>query len=409
MFDRARAVLPGGVNSPARAWGSVDGEPVFARKGSGQYLYAEDGRTYVDYCMSWGPLILGHAHPAVLAAVSDAVADGLSFGMPTRRETEFAELVCEIVPSLEKVRFVSSGTEAAMTAIRLARGATGRDRIVKFDGCYHGHSDSLLVQAGSGVTGLPQSSSAGIPQGVVRHTYSLPYNDLAAVRSVVEDCGGELAAIIVEPVAGNMGVVPPAEGFLEGLRALASQCGALLVFDEVMTGFRVSLGGAQELYGVLPDITVLGKIIGGGMPVGAVGGSAAVMDCLAPLGQVYQAGTLSGNPVAMAAGLATVRWLRDNRSVYRELADRTETLCRRLPGTVNRVGSMFTAFCTDAPVANAAAARAQDGELFRRRHAALLAAGVYIPPSMFEASFLSICHRQNDLDQLAETCLHHAP
>jgi glutamate-1-semialdehyde 2,1-aminomutase len=405
LFRRARALIPGGVNSPVRAWKSVGGgEPFFARRGEGAYLEDTEGRRYVDWVMSWGPLVFGHADPEIVEAVQDAAADGTTFGAPTEREVELAEEIVDAVPSIEKVRLVSSGTEASMSAIRLARGATRRDRILKFAGCYHGHADSLLAEAGSGLATLGLPSSPGVPQGAASDTIVTPYNDVDAAAAAVERFGEGLAAVIVEPVAGNMGVVPPEPGFLEALRALCDASGALLVFDEVITGFRVARGGAQEVYGVTPDLTILGKIAGGGLPLAAFGGRADVMDELAPAGPVYQAGTLSGNPLATAAALVVLRRLRDSE-VYRRLDETAGSLEEglSLPGlTVQRVGAMLTVFCHDGPVRSFADAQQSDteryGELFRH----LLERGVYVAPSQFEAMFVSTAHGPAEVERTIE-------
>jgi glutamate-1-semialdehyde 2,1-aminomutase len=405
LFRRARALIPGGVNSPVRAWKSVGGgEPFFARRGEGAYLEDTEGRRYVDWVMSWGPLVFGHADPEIVEAVQDAAADGTTFGVPTEREVELAEEIVDAVPSIEKVRLVSSGTEASMSAIRLARGATRRDRILKFAGCYHGHADSLLAEAGSGLATLGLPSSPGVPQGAASDTIVTPYNDVDAAAAAVQRFGEGLAAVIVEPVAGNMGVVPPEPGFLEALRALCDASGALLVFDEVITGFRVARGGAQEVYGVTPDLTILGKIAGGGLPLAAFGGRADVMDELAPAGPVYQAGTLSGNPLATAAALVVLRRLRDSE-VYRRLDETAGSLEEglSLPGlTVQRVGAMLTAFCHDGPVRSFADAQQSDteryGELFRH----LLERGVYVAPSQFEAMFVSTAHGPAEVERTVE-------
>jgi glutamate-1-semialdehyde 2,1-aminomutase len=388
-----------------RAWKAVSaGEPFFARRGEGAYLEDTEGRRYVDWVMSWGPLVFGHADPEIVEAVQEAAADGTTFGTPTEREVELAEEIVDAVPSVEKVRLVSSGTEAAMSAIRLARGATRRDRILKFAGCYHGHADALLAEAGSGLATLGLPSTPGVPRGAAGDTVVTAYNDADAAAAAVERYGEGLAAVIVEPVAGNMGVVPPAPGFLEALRALCDASGALLVFDEVITGFRVARGGAQELYGVTPDLTVLGKIAGGGLPLAAFGGRAEVMDELAPSGPVYQAGTLSGNPLATAAALVALRRLRDP-DVYRRLEDTGAALegGLSLPGvTVQRVGGMLTAFMNDSAVWNFASAQGSDteryGELFRH----LLERGVYIAPSQFEAMFVSTAHGPAEVERTVD-------
>ena len=407
LFARARRVIPGGVNSPVRAFKGVGGEPVFFARGEGPWLIDVDGRRYVDYVGSWGPMILGHAHPEVVRAVQETAARGLGFGAPTELEVEMAELLCELVPSLERVRMVNSGTEATMSAIRLARGFTGRDLIVKFEGCYHGHSDSLLVKAGSGALTLGVPTSPGVPADLARHTLTLPYNDAAACERAFAEHGAHIACVIVEPVAGNMNCVPPVPGFLETLRALCDRHGALLIFDEVMTGFRVALGGAQARYGVRPDLTTLGKVVGGGMPVGAFGGRADVMAHVAPEGPVYQAGTLSGNPVAMAAGLATLRRVRAEG-----FFERLEALGRRLteglraraqaagvPLSTHCVGGMFGIFFTEVdPVTRYEEVTACDVERFRRFFHAMLEEGVYLAPSAFEAGFVSAAHEETHID-----------
>jgi glutamate-1-semialdehyde 2,1-aminomutase len=394
------------VNSPVRAFQSVGGEPFFVARGEGARIWDVDGRSYLDFVGSWGPLILGHARREVVEAVSAAAARGTSYGAPTAQEVELAERITRAVPSVEMVRLVNSGTEAAMSAIRLARAATGRDAIVKFDGCYHGHADSLLVKAGSGGATFSIPDSLGVPEALARLTIVLPFNDLEALRRAMETRGEEVAAIIVEPVAGNMGVVPPAQGFLAGLRTLCDRYGALLIFDEVITGFRVAYGGAQSLYGARPDLTCLGKIIGGGLPVGAYGGRRELMEQIAPLGKVYQAGTLSGNPLAVAAGLATLKAL-DAPAVYHRL----ESLGRRLqegiegaarhagvPVTVNRVGSMLTAFFTGEAVTDFAGARRSDTGRYARFFHGMLERGVFLAPSQFEAAFLSLAHTEADLE-----------
>lgn len=412
-FAEAQRYMPGGVNSPVRAFRAVGGTPPFIERGQGSRLTDVDGNVYIDYVCSWGPLIAGHAHPAVTARLHEAVDRGTSYGAPTEAETELARLVVEMVPSIEMVRFVNSGTEATMSALRLARGATGRDKIVKFAGCYHGHADALLSTAGSGVLTLGIPSGPGVTAGTAADTISLPFNDLDAVRAVFAESGDQIAAVIVEPVAGNMGVIPPAEGFLEGLREITREHGALLIFDEVITGFRVAPGGAQERYGVLPDLTCLGKIIGGGLPVGAYGGRRDLMEQMAPLGPVYQAGTLSGNPLAMAAGIATLELLREP-GTYERLealgAQLAEEMTRAaeaagVPLTVNRVGSMLTGFFTEGPVTDYASATAADTTRYARFHQAMLARGVYLAPSQFEAAFVSLAHTAEDLEQTAEAAM----
>ena len=402
--------MPGGVNSPVRAFQAVGGDPLVIAYGKGPRLYDVDGNEYLDYMLSWGPLILGHAHPSIIGVLQRAAERGTSFGAPTELELEMAQLVVDAVPSIEKVRFVSSGTEATMSAIRLARGHTGRDLIVKFEGGYHGHADGLLAKAGSGVATLGLPDSPGVPAAFAEKTLLAPYNDLDAVRTVFEQHPDEIACLIVEPVAANMGVVPPADAFLAGLREITSNAGALLIFDEVITGFRLGTGGAQALYEVEPDLTCLGKVIGGGLPVGAYGGQAKIMKQVAPEGAVYQAGTLSGNPMAMAAGIATLRILNEDAG-YRALADLTQKLAEGLAKQakraeidvqVNRVGSMFTLFFNDAPVTDFASAKRSDTERHARFHRAMLERGVYLPPSQFESWFTSFAHLDADIDATLE-------
>ncbi|WP_089728998.1 glutamate-1-semialdehyde 2,1-aminomutase [Candidatus Thiosymbion oneisti] len=406
LFAAAQRHISGGVNSPVRAFRGVGGDPIFFERAAGPYLFAADGNRYLDYVGSWGPMILGHAHPQVLAAVTDRMHKGLSFGAPTELETRMADQLCELIPSLDLVRMVSSGTEATMSAIRLARGHTGRDKLVKFEGCYHGHADSLLVKAGSGALTLGEPSSPGVPAALAELTVTLAYNDLDQVRDTFARSGEEIACIIVEPVAGNMGCIPPEPGFLEGLRALCDRYGGLLIFDEVMTGFRVALGGAQGRYGVTPDLTTLGKVIGGGLPVGAFGGRRDVMEKIAPLGPVYQAGTLSGNPVTMAAGLTTLE-LISRPGFYQDLEAKTEQLVTGLeaqaaaagvPLTSNRVGAMFGLFFTAAErVTDFAGATACNQDQFRAFFHAMLERGVYLAPSAFETGFLSAAHSEEDI------------
>jgi glutamate-1-semialdehyde 2,1-aminomutase len=400
LFARALSVLPGGVDSPVRAFKAVGGQPLFIRRGEGPFLTDVDGNRYIDYVLSWGPLVLGHAHPRVVAAITEAAARGTSFGAPSPLEVELAELVCGLVPSMEMLRFVNSGTEATMSALRLARAFTRRTKIVKFIGCYHGHADMLLVQAGSGVATLGLPDSPGVPPGAIADTLTCPYNDLEGVQQLFRDFPGQIAAVIVEPVAGNMGVVAPEPGFLAGLRSLCTGDGALLVFDEVMTGFRVHMGGAQELFGVRPDLTTLGKVIGGGLPVGAYGGRREIMQLVAPAGPVYQAGTLSGNPLAMSAGIATLKelsaagaWDRLARTT-RELADGLAGAARRagVPLQVASVGSMLGAFFTTGRVTDWESAKKSDTAAFASFFRSMLASGVYIAPSQFEAWFVSTAH-----------------
>jgi glutamate-1-semialdehyde 2,1-aminomutase len=405
IYEKAVKVIPGGVNSPVRAFKSVGGDPIFVKHGKGSKFTDENGREYIDYCCSWGPLILGHADARVVAAVKRAADKGMSFGISTAAEECLATMLCKALPSMEKVRFVSSGTEATMSAIRLARGFTGRTRIIKFDGCYHGHADFLLAGAGSGVATLGIPDSAGVPAPFVKETIVLPYNDLGAVKNAFKKHKDKVACVILEPIAGNMGVVPPAPGFLEGLRKECTAAGALLIFDEVISGFRAGFTGAQGLFGVTPDLTCLGKIIGGGMPVGAYGGRADIMDKIAPLGPVYQAGTLSGNPVAMAAGIATVSRLA-NKSVYKQIEQKAEFLCDEIQGAagnagvpviINRVGSMFTIFFTTEPVTDFASAKKCDTKRFAKYFHEMLKRGVYVSPSQFEANFVSAAHSWDDI------------
>jgi glutamate-1-semialdehyde 2,1-aminomutase len=405
---RAEQLIPGGVNSPVRAFRSVGSEPPYIIRGQGSHIWDADGNEYVDYIGSWGPLILGHAAPRVIDAVIEAARKGTSFGASTPAEADLAELVISAFPRMQKVRFVSSGTEATMSAIRLARGYTKRKYIVKFEGCYHGHSDALLVKAGSGIATLGIPGSAGVPEESTQFTLALPYNDTSVLEQAFTKFKHQIACVIVEPVVGNMGCVPPAPGYLEALRAITAREQTLLIFDEVMTGFRLAFGGAQQLYGVQPDLTTMGKIIGGGLPVGAYGGPSEVMDLIAPLGPVYQAGTLSGNPLAMAAGYATLTYLRDHQDVYAKLdklagevvegvasaaKDAGVTLCH------NRVGSMFTWFFVRSPVTDWTSAAKSDTEAFGRFFRTMLENGIYLPPSQFEAAFLGAAHTEHDLQQ----------
>lgn len=409
LFAEARDLIPGGVNSPVRAMRSVGRTPLFIEKAQGPYVYDADGNRYIDYVSSWGPAILGHAHPEVVQAVRDAAANGLSFGAPCRPEVELARRITRAYPSVELVRMVSSGTEAVMSAVRVARGFTRRNVVLKFEGCYHGHSDALLVKAGSGALTTAVPDSAGVPEDFTRNTLTVAYNDFDGTARAVAERGADLAAILVEPVAANMGVVPPAEGFLAHLGDLTRRAGALLVFDEVITGFRLGLGGAQARYGVKPDLTVFGKIIGGGMPVGAYGGRRDIMEMVSPVGPVYQAGTLSGNPVAMAAGLATLRRLEENPGLYDDidraaarLEDGLLEASRRsgVPLLVNRVGSLLSAFFTTAPrVTDLATANTSDRDVFARFFNEMLARGVYLPPSQFEAWFVSAAHGESEISR----------
>ena len=410
LFARAQAVIPGGVNSPVRSFGAVGGTPPFIARGAGARVWDVDGNSYVDFLGSWGPLVLGHAHPAVVEAVQRAAADGTSFGAPTEREVHLAELVVAAVPSIELLRLVSSGTEAVMSAVRVARAFTGRAKLVKFNGNYHGHADGMLVKAGSGAATLGVPTSAGVPETYAAETLVAEYNDLDSVGALLEAHVNQVAAIIVEPVAGNMGVVPPGPGFLEGLRRLANDAGALLIFDEVITGFRVAYGGAQARYGVTPDLTCLGKIIGGGLPVGAFGGRADVMAMVAPLGPAYQAGTLSGNPLAVAAGTACLEALAEQGTyealealgAQAEAGLRAAAEATGTPMTINRVGSMFTAFFTPGPVRTWADAAAADTERYASFFHGLLERGVYVAPSQFEAAFVSLAHTPDDLELAAK-------
>ena len=407
LFEQAQRHIPGGVNSPVRAFKGVGGDPVFVDHAEGAYLYDVEGRRYIDYVGSWGPMIAGHAHPKVIEAVIEAAPRGLSYGAPTEIETRMADRICEILPSMEMVRMVSSGTEATMSAIRLARGHTGRDKIVKFEGCYHGHGDSLLVKAGSGALTLGVPSSPGVPASLAEHTLTLTYNDSDEVRRVFDELGDQIACIIVEPVAGNMNCIPPAEGFLETLREVCDAHGSVLIFDEVMTGFRVALGGAQSVYGITPDLTTLGKVIGGGMPVGAFGGKREIMEQLAPLGPVYQAGTLSGNPIAMSAGLATLEIVSEP-GFYEALTEKTARLLQGIREaaeaagvalTTNQVGGMFGIFFTDEErVENFAQVTQCDLERFRAFFHGMLDEGVYLAPSAFEAGFVSSAHSDADIE-----------
>ena len=407
LFTDAQQVIAGGVNSPVRAFASVGGEPVFFKRASGSRFQSEDGREFIDYVGSWGPMILGHAHPEVLETVISTARNGLSFGAPCVLETQIAEKICQMVPAIEKVRMVSSGTEATMSAIRLARGHTGRDKIIKFEGCYHGHSDSLLIKAGSGALTLGVPSSPGVPAGLAEHTVTLSFNDIEGVKAAFSEIGDQVACVIVEPIAGNMNMVPPVDGFLETLREECTKAGALLIFDEVMTGFRVAKGCAQSIFGIEPDITTLGKVIGGGMPAAAYAGRADVMASLAPDGPVYQAGTLSGNPVAMAAGLKTLE-LIDDDAFWADLTAKTQKLVNGLesaaldagiPVAVENQGGMFGLVFTDAgPVRSYAQVAAADVERFKRFFHGMLDHGIYMAPAAFEAGFVSIAHSDDDLD-----------
>jgi len=398
LFERAKQVIPGGVNSPVRAFRAVGGNPLFMKKAKGAFLYDTDGNQYIDLINSWGPMILGHAHPVVAEAVKEALADSPSFGAPTAREVEMAELICSIVPSVEKVRMVNSGTEATMSAIRVARGFTGRDKFIKIEGCYHGHGDSFLIAAGSGALTFGTPDSPGVTKGTAKDTLIAPFNNLQAIEQIIAENHNEIAALILEPVVGNMGCVVPEPGYLQGLRTLCTKHNIVLIFDEVMTGFRLSLGGAQQLYNIAPDMTTMGKIIGGGLPVGAYGGKREIMDSVSPVGPVYQAGTLSGNPLAMAAGLAMLTYLKANPTVYSTIDAsaaqlvaglRTQVQKAGLKATINHVGSMFTLFFTDAHVIDFDTAKTADTKKFAAYFQSMLQHGIYLAPSQYEAMFVS--------------------
>jgi glutamate-1-semialdehyde 2,1-aminomutase len=399
LFARAQKLIPGGVNSPVRAFRSVGGTPPFIARGDGSKIYDVDGNEYIDYVLSWGPLILGHRPPVVTEALRDVLEIGTSFGAPTEREVELAELIRECVPSIEMVRLVSSGTEATMSALRVARGFTGRDLTIKFEGCYHGHVDSLLVKAGSGMATLGIADTAGVPESFAATTIALPFNSIDAVEKAFRERGDKIAAVIVEPVVGNMGCVPPLPGYLETLRNLTSKHGSLLIFDEVMTGFRLALGGAQQRFGIQPDLTTLGKIIGGGLPMAAYGGRADIMRKVAPIGPIYQAGTLSGNPLAVSAGIAMLRYLKSHPDVYEIVERRTAQLTAQAPPgiTINRVGSMFTFFFTSGPVTDWESAKRSDTGRFKAFFHWMLDRGVYLAPSQFEAGFVSAVHSEQDI------------
>lgn len=402
LFREAERLIPGGVNSPVRAFRAVGQNPLFIKKGIGAYIYDADDNQYIDYVCSWGPLILGHANPQVIEAVKRACEDGLTFGAPTERESRLAELIIDAVPAIEMVRLVSSGTEAVMSAIRAARGFTGRDKIVKFRGNYHGHSDGLLVKAGSGLLTESIPDSAGVPAGYAENTLLADYNSLESVNALFEKCGEEIAAVVVEPVAANMGVVPPKEGFLEGLRAITEKYGALLIFDEVITGFRIAYGGAGEYYGVKPDLVTLGKIVGGGMPLAAYGGRREIMEVIAPLGAVYQAGTLSGNPVATAAGIETLTILKEHPEYYQKIDENGARLARAYENKgycVNRVGSLLCSFFTSESVTDYASAQTSDTKAFAEYFRKMTEQGIYVAPSQFEAMFVSAAHSEEDIER----------
>ena len=407
LFERAKKVLPGGVNSPVRAFNAVSGLPRFIRSGKGAYLTDADGNQYLDYICSWGPMLLGHGNELVREEVEKACREGLSFGAATEREVQMAETMCSLVPSLEMLRMVNSGTEAVMSALRLARGATGREKIIKFIGCYHGHCDSMLVKAGSGLLTNGAPDSAGVTAGAAKDTLLATYNDLSSVSSLFDEFSGQIAAVIVEPAAANMGLVLPEEGFLQGLRDLCTKNGALLIFDEVITGFRLAPGGAAEYYGVLPDIYAYGKIIGGGMPVGAYGGSRKLMENISPLGKVYQAGTLSGNPVAMAAGLSMLRQIKANPDIYKDMEKKAARLAAGLRQafpqfTVNQEGSLLSLFFTTEPVKDFDSAKKSDTALYGKYFNHMLDAGIYLAPAQFEAMFISACHTDEDIEKTIE-------
>ncbi len=409
LFEKAKQIIPGGVNSPVRAFRAVGGNPIFMKKAKGAFLYDEDDNEYIDLINSWGPMILGHAHALVEEAVKEALSASPSFGAPTAREVEMAELICTMVPSVEKVRMVNSGTEATMSAIRVARGFTGRDKIVKMEGCYHGHGDSFLIAAGSGALTFGNPDSPGVTKGTAQDTLIAPFNDLRAIEALVNNNPNQIAAVILEPVVGNMGCVYPLRRYLEGLRKLCTQHEMILIFDEVMTGFRLSPGGAQQLYNVMPDMTTLGKIIGGGLPVGAYGGKKEIMDAVSPAGPIYQAGTLSGNPMAMAAGLAMLKYLKSNPSTYDRINATTEKIVSGMKAlnknagldlTVNHVGSMFTLFFTDKPVFDFKSATQSDTARFAKYFQSMLAQGVYLAPSQYEAMFVSAAMEQSHVDKI---------
>jgi glutamate-1-semialdehyde 2,1-aminomutase len=411
LFERALQHIPGGVNSPVRAFRAVGGTPVFIKRAQGAYIFDEDGNRYIELINSWGPMILGHAHPSIIEAVGKAAQDSFSYGAPTRREVEMAELIKAMVPSIEKVRMVNSGTEATMSAIRVARGYTGREKIIKFEGCYHGHGDSFLIAAGSGAATMGEPDSPGVTKGTARDTLTAPFNDVQAVENLVAANPKQIAAIIVEPVVGNMGCVLPELGFLEALRKISHKEGIVLIFDEVMTGFRLSQAGAQGLFGLKPDLTTLGKIIGAGLPVGAYGGRKEIMDCVSPLGKVYQAGTLSGNPIAMAAGYTLLSMLAQDSTLYQRLQEKTQKIAQGirqanqslgLSYTVNQIGSMITLFFTSNPVKNFSDAKRSDLSVFRRYFHLMLERGIYLAPSQFESLFISDALSHADIDQIVE-------
>ncbi len=412
LFKKAQNFIPGGVNSPVRAFKAVGGDPIFVKSAKGAYRYDEDDNRYIDLINSWGPMILGHGNEAIEASVANALKSSLSFGAPTAKEIEIAELITHMVPSIEKVRMVNSGTEATMSAVRLARGFTGKDKILKFEGCYHGHGDSFLIAAGSGAATMGTPNSPGVTKGTAKDTLTAPFNDLEAVKKIVEQNKGEIAALIIEPVAGNMGCVLPKEGYLQGLRNICDEEGIVLIFDEVMTGFRLSKAGAQGMFGIKPDITTLGKIIGGGMPVGAYGGKKEIMDFVSPQGPVYQAGTLSGNPIAMSAGLMMLHYLNDHDEVYEQIGASGQYLAKEISKvntalgknyTINQLGSMISLFFTDLPVNDFEGAKGCDTEMFGKYFQGMLNEGVYLPPAQFESWFLSTSLTAEDLDHIVKS------
>lgn len=412
LFERAKQVIPGGVNSPVRAFKAVGGNPVFIKSAKGAYLYDEDDNQYIDLINSWGPMILGHAHPAIEQAIVEAAKNSFSFGAPTAKEVAMAELITQMIPSIEKIRMVNSGTEACMSAIRVARGFTGKNKIIKFEGCYHGHGDAFLIAAGSGAVTMGVPDSAGITQGVANDTLTAPFNDLEAVKNLIDANAHQIAAMIVEPVVGNMGCVPPRKDFLEGLRDLCTKNDILLIFDEVMTGFRLAKGGAQELFGITPDLTTLGKIIGGGLPVGAYGGKKEIMDTVAPIGKVYQAGTLSGNPIAMSAGLTMLKILNENPQIYQNLNEITSQIVNGIQKTlsslglkyvINQVGSMFTLFFTEEEVYDFETAKKSNLSQFAKYFQEMLKRGIYLAPSQFESLFVSIALTEDDITKIITT------
>ena len=406
LFNEAKQYIAGGVDSPVRAFKSTGMDPLFIKKANGKYSYSEEGKEYLDFCLSWGAIILGHNHVIVRNALKKAIENGTSYGMPTVYETNLAKLIIKHFPSIEKIRFVNSGTEAVMSAIRVARGFTKRSKIIKFNGCYHGHSDSILVKAGSGVSSIAESSSAGIPQDIIKNTISIPFNNRIILEKVIKENYKDIACVIIEPIPCNMGVIVPHEGYLEYIRKITKEYDILLIFDEVITGFRVELGGAQAYFKIIPDMTILGKIIGGGLPVGAFGGRAEIINCLAPDGNVYQAGTLSGNPLAMNAGYAAINWLQDHQGIYKDMEEKIKTFAikfrKKCRLTLNHISTVFTIFYTESPVTNFTQANNQDKNLFKQYYKKVMSNGILLPPSMFETSFLSILHNLSDCLKLVD-------